>query len=409
MDGGGLLLALQPLGRNADQGGDEEEEEEEGEGGHGAECGRRLLSDWSASPLSGRTSRLHSLYCSLLIGCLSGLAPTTPTVTQLDRKCLGLTPPLPAASPAPSSPPLCKRPRLADSCPYSLAAFDLVLLLDDGTRVPASRGRVVGGGESAEGSGGAGESEYFRGLLSGRFGEARGHEDIRIRDVSSDTLLPVLHFLHGCRLAQGGGAKGGGAPDRLTQGGGPCRVLDRLLSPIESQEAPFQDSALGQAMVGAGRFLVPDLQGALEELSVDLLLNSSWSPESAEENLAARTSELELMETSVGEKVAGGGAGGRGASTSSSTGTPRLLLDPAGPEGAGGGAGGGQGALAGLLPELYSFSQRHNYAALGRACLSLLLAGRGLQGELLRRLVKEAHCVEVLRQDLLSLAAASLS
>lgn len=406
MDGGGLLLALQPLGRDTDQGGDEEEDEE-GEEEHGAECGRRLLSDWSASPLSGWTSRLHSLYFSLLIGCLSGLAPPPPTVTQLDRKCLGLTPPLPAASPAPSSPPLCKRPRLADSCPYSLAAFDLALLLDDGTRVPASRGRVVGGGASAEGEGGAGEageSEYFRGLLSGRFGEARGHEDICIRDVSSDMLLPVLHFLHGCRLAQGCRAKGGGAPDRLTQGGGPCRVLDRLLSPIQSQEAPFQDSALGQAMVGAGRFLVPDLQGALEELSVNLLLNSSWSPESAEENLAARTSELELMETSVGEKVAGGGA-----STSSSTGTPRLLLDPAGPEGAGGGAGGGQGALAGLLPELYGFSQRHNYAALGRACLSLLLAGRGLQGELLRRLVKEAHCVEVLRQDLLSLAAASLS
>lgn len=413
VDGGGLLLALQRLGRNVDQvGEEEEEEEEEAKEEHNAECDRQLLSDWSTSHLSGQTSRFHSLYCSLLVGCLSGLGPPP------DKKRLRLTPPLPTVSSAPfsSSPPLCKRPRLADACPYSLATFDLVLLLDDGTRLPASRGLVVG----AAGDGG---SEYFRGLLSSGFGEARAQEDIRIKDVSPDMLLPVLHFLHGCRLAQGGGAKRGGALDPPAPDSGCCQVLDRLFSPMESQEAPFQDSTLGQAMMGASRFLVPHLQGALEELGISLLLNSSWSPESAEENLAARTSELELMEASAeGEKVGKGEARDGGASTSSSTLTPRLLLDPAGPvggaraggpEAATGGAGGlgarGGGALARLLPQLYCFSQRHSYTALGRTCLSLLLAGGVHQGELLRRLAREAHCVEALRQDLLTLATATLS
>lgn len=407
VDSGGLLLALQRLGSDIDQGGiEEEEEEEETKEEHDAECDRQLLSDWSTSPCPSRKSRLHSLYCSLLVGCLSGLGP------PLDKKHLSLTPPLPTLGSAPfsSSPPLCKRPRMADACPYSLATFDLVLLLDDGTRLPASRGRVLGGGAAGEG-----RSEYFRGLLSGGFGEARAQEDIRIRDVSSDMLLPVLHFLHGCRLAQGGGAKGSGASDYLAPTGGCCQVLDRLLCPMESQEMPFQDSALGQAMVGASRFLVPHLQGALEELGIGLLLNSSWGPESAEENLAVRTSELELMEASAeGEKVGEGGAGGAGASNS--TRTPLLLLDPAGPaEGAGGaesatgGVAGRGGALARLLPQLYCFSQRHSYTALGRTCLSLLLAGGGHQGELLRRLAREAHCMEALRQDLLSLATAALS
>lgn len=403
MDGGGLLLALQRLGSDVDQGGEEEEkEEEEAKEEHNADCERQLFSDWSTSPLSSCKSHFHSLYCSLLVGCLSGLGP------PLDRKRLGLTPPLPSISTAriSSSPPLCKRPRLADACPYSLATFDLVLLLDDGTRLLASRRRVVGGGGTE-----AGGSEYFRGLLSGGFGEARTQEDIRIRDVSSDMVLPVLHFLHGCRLA-----KGCGASDLPAPTGGSCQVLDRLLSPMESQEAAFQDSALGQAMVGASRFLVPHLQGALEELGIGLLLNSSWSPESAEENLAARTSELELMEASTeGEKVGEEGAGGAGASTSSPTRTPLLVLDLAGPEGgaeglgATGGVAGGGGALARLLPQLYCFSQRHSYTALGRTCLSLLLVGGGHQGELLHRLAREAHCVEALRQDLLCLATTALS
>lgn len=404
MDGGGLLLALQPLGCDA---GREEEQ-------HSAEC-RQLLSDWAASPLSGRTTHVHALYCSLVVGCLSGLT----TVTQLDKKRLGQIPPLPTAGPSPLSPPLCKRPRVDDTCNYNLTASDLVLVLDDGTRVPANRECVVGGDGGRALVGG---SEYFRGLLTGGFGEAQTEEPIRIGDVSSEMLLPVLHFLHGCRLVQGGGALGcvqGQVPDSLAEGGGTqgsrrCRVLDRLLSPIETQEVPFQDSPLGQAMVGASRFLVPDLQGALEELSVTLLLTCGrQTPQSAEENLAARTSELELMEISAGEKVCGGqapspaaapggGGGGGGASTSTDTGT--LLLDPAGPEGAE-----APPALSRLLPHLYWFSQRHSYAALGQACLSLLLGGQGHRGEVLQRLAREVDCVEDLRRDLLRLAAADLS
>lgn len=374
MDSSGLLLALQRLGNDVDQTVEEEEEE------LNAKCNQQLLSDWSTLPLSSPTSRLHSLYCSLLVACLSGLA------MPCDRKHLGLTPPLTNSIPSPlsSSPPLCKRPRLVDACHYSLVTYDLVLLLDDGTRLLASRGRVVGGGATEVGG-----SDYFRGLLSGGFGEAQTQEDIRIRDVSADMLLPVLHFLHGCHFIQRGGAMKGGGSEQ-----GSCQVLDRLLGPMESQEEPFQDSALGQAMAGASRFLVPHLQEALEELSISLLLNSSWSPESAEENLATRTSELELMEASAG-----------GVSTSRSSRTPLFFPDPAGLVE----VAGGDGSLARLLPQLYSFSQRHCYAALGRTCLSLLLAGSGHQGELLGQLVREAHCVDALRQDLLSLATAALS
>lgn len=396
MDSSGLLLALQWLDRDLDHSIKEEEEEE----AHIAECDKQLLSDWSTLPLSSPTSRLHSLYCSLLVACLSGLAPPS------GGKHLGLTPPFS------TSPPLSKRPRLADACPYSLVTFDLMLLLDDGTRLPASRDLVVRGAAAESGG-----SEYFRGLLSSGFGEARAQEDIRIRDVSADMLLPVLHFLHGCSLVQGGGASDHPAPT-----GGSCQVLDCLLSPMENQKESFPDSALGQAMVGASRFLVPKLQGVLEELSISLLLNSSWSPVPAKENLATRTSQLELMEVSVeGVKVGEEGAGG----VSSSSWTPDFLLDPAGPVGgaeepeattgrlagleAAEQAAGRGGALARLLPQLYCFSQRHNYAALGRTCLSLLLVGGGHQGELLRQVAREAHCVEALRQDLLSLASATLS
>uniref|UniRef100_A0A3Q2CVQ9 Armadillo repeat containing 5 n=1 Tax=Cyprinodon variegatus TaxID=28743 RepID=A0A3Q2CVQ9_CYPVA len=94
-----------------------------------------------------------------------------------------------------SAPPL-KKPRLADSCPYGSSEFDLVLLLDDGTRIPASKEAVAG----VEGADEAG-SEYFRALLRGGFGEAEAEEAIRIKDVSAGMLLPLLHYLHGCRFS----------------------------------------------------------------------------------------------------------------------------------------------------------------------------------------------------------------
>lgn len=422
VDSGGLLLALQPLACDA---ADEDDERP-------AECGR-LLSDWFSSPPSGLTSRLHSLYFSLLVGCLSSLMGGVKTEPG-SKHCGPAS--LLSVGRSGFSPPLCKRPRLADVCAYALADSDLVLLLDDGTRVLASRVAVVGG----DGTCGVG-SEYFRGLLRGGFGEAQGEDAIRIRDVSRGMLLPVLHYLHGCRLTEDAGEHDGGR----------CQVLDRLVleglgaSVAETgEDAVFQDTALGQMMMGACRFLVTALQRELEDLCVSLLLSRSAGAaaksdnlESAEESLANRTSELELTgvdvhpENSTGQKAscvpqpagdlpscgasrrAGGGASAASDDkTIQSVAKSSSVLDPGGLRPAGG------GALVHLLPQLYWFSQRYSYPALGRACLSLLLGGHDRPrtlwsaseaGGCLRRLAREADCTETLKQDLLRLATAALS
>lgn len=82
------------------------------------------------------------------------------------------------------------------------------------------------------------------------------------------------------------------------------------------------------------------------------------------------------------------------------------------------GASVGDGPLAALLPQVYWFSQRYSYPALGRACLSLLLGcqdcprpflSSSLAGDCLCRLAREADCIETLKQDLLSLATVALS
>ena len=81
-------------------------------------------------------------------------------------------------------------------------------------------------------------------------------------------------------------------------------------------------------------------------------------------------------------------------------------------------AGSGGGALASLLLQVYWFSQRYSYPALGRACLSLLLGCQdcprpfstsSFAADCLRRLAREAGCAETLKQDLLSLATVALS
>uniref|UniRef100_A0A3P9IXC6 Armadillo repeat containing 5 n=1 Tax=Oryzias latipes TaxID=8090 RepID=A0A3P9IXC6_ORYLA len=164
-------------------------------------CGR-LLPDLMNLPPSGRTSRLRSLYVSLLIGCLSALTAKA-DVARTDRRSL----PSRSDPEVDSTPPL-KKPRLSDTCPYGLSASDLFLLLDDGSRLPVNRA-AVGGAD------GAGEvhSQYFRALLRGGFGEAqtKAEEAIRIKDATTGMLLPLLHYLHGCRFggetSQGGGTK----------------------------------------------------------------------------------------------------------------------------------------------------------------------------------------------------------
>lgn len=469
LDSGGLLLALQPLGCD----GDDVDEE------HTAECGR-LLSDWFNSPLSGPTSQLHSLYFSLLIGCLSSL--TGGIKMELNKKHLS-----PAAASSVTkmdrvSPPLSKKPRLVHICPYEASNFDLLLLLDDGTRVPANREAVAG----QDGTCRAG-SDYFCGLLRGGFGEAQrnAEEAIRIKDVSTGMLVPVLHYLHGCRFTQDTETR-----ERDGERRGRCQTLDTLVfeglgicqrkaGGRSTEDSAFQKTALGQMMIGACRFLVIDLQRELEDLCVSLLLSWTTTPasraasaptgdgagrvapktdretlESAEENLASRTSELELTSAEVQtgrpdsllQQADGSGTsdkanrGGNTASDSktiksvtpvskSSSGTaldesfdleelrlrPKVkLLDPLCPSEADPGG----GALAALLPQVYWFSQRYSYPALGRACLSLLLGCQDcprpfssscLAGDCLRRLAREADCTETLRQDLLSLASAALS
>uniref|UniRef100_A0A665T168 Armadillo repeat containing 5 n=1 Tax=Echeneis naucrates TaxID=173247 RepID=A0A665T168_ECHNA len=119
-------------------------------------------------------------------------------------------------------PPPSKKPRLADVCPYGLSNFDLHLLLDDGTRLPANR-EAVAGAERTDGI----SSEYFRALLKGGFGEAQGsaEEAIHIKDVSTGVLLPVLHYLHGCRLTKDTETRDRDEGDR----GGRCQILDSLV------------------------------------------------------------------------------------------------------------------------------------------------------------------------------------
>lgn len=487
LDNGGLLLALQPLGCD----GDDVDED------HPAECGR-LLTDWFNSPLSGLTSQLHSLYSSLLIGCLSTLMggikmqldknhlkpATMPSVNKIDRV---------------SAPPS-KKPRLADVCPYGVSNFDLLLLLDDGTQVPANREAVAG----VEGTRGVG-SEYFWGLLRGGFGEAQSNaeEAIRIKDVSTGMLLPVLHYLHGCRLTRDVETRERVEGERR----GRCQILDTMVleglgicqketEDHSTEDLAFQKTALGEMMIGACRFLVTELQRELEDLCVSLLLScftkaasrAASAPtedsaekaapktdrdnlESAEENLANRTSELELTSVEVqtenlpgqtkkpnsflhqadGNKTSFAGTvqrASRGVNTTSDNKTiksvtpvsksssalvldkslhpeelrlrpkAKLLKSAARDSLSSSDARAGGGALAALLPQVYWFSQRYNYPALGRACLSLLLGCRDcprpflsscLAGDCLRRLAREADCTETLKQDLLSMATVALS
>ncbi|XP_042361028.1 armadillo repeat-containing protein 5 [Plectropomus leopardus] len=443
LDSGGLHLALQPLGCDDD---DVDEE-------HPAECGK-LLSDWFNSPHSGLTSQLHSLFSSLLIGCLSTL--TSGNKMELDKKHLNPVTTQSVDKIDKVSPPPSKRPRLADTCPYGVSNFDLLLLLDDGTQVQANR-RAVAGVEGTDRVG----SEYFWALLRGGFGEAQGNaeEAIRIKDVSTGMLLPVLHYLHGCRLTK---------DTEMTrendegQSRGKCQILDTLvleglgICPKDTEDRSaedfaFQKTALGEMMIGACRFLVTELQRELEDLCVSLLLSCSTKPapivdkaekaaskmdqeciESAEENLANRTSELELtgfevhtedlpgqtkkpnsslQQTDSNKSSLAGTTqkASRGLNTISDHETIRSVtpvsksscisvvdksLDPeelrlrpknlmkssaqclksAARDSISSSATPSEGGhLAALLPQVYWFSQRYSYPTLGRACLSLLL------------------------------------
>lgn len=441
LDSGGLLLALQPLGCCGDDDDDDGVDEEQR-----GRCGK-VLSD--CFHLAGQGSQLHSLYFSLLHECLSAL--TSSGKREFGAGDDAAAPPVAAADR--SSPPPSKKPRLAGECPYGSSDFDLLLRLDDGTVVPASRAAVAGGDASPKAG-----SDYFRGLLRGGFGEslAGSEEPIPIRDVVPGMLLPVLHHLHGCSLGGDGGRRGR------------CRVLDALvvegLGCPSAEDLVFQNTPLGESMVGASRFLVADLQRQLEDLCVSMLTSRSYeasgtdavkkeTPESTEDNLVNRTSELELTgdekdgperqrqsSFQLGDADAGCLDGDASLDQRTNGTVPARRsegaplneplqeaalkaenVNPAARDGSGSipAARDGSGSSpAALLLHCYWFSQRHSYPALGRACLSLLLGCRGCPpvcssssqaGRLLRRLASEGGCAEALRTDLLGLAAAALS
>ncbi|XP_014862153.1 PREDICTED: armadillo repeat-containing protein 5 [Poecilia mexicana] len=371
LDCGGLLAALKPL----DCAFDDDEEEEESD------------SDVTSQPQ----------YFRLLFGCLSALSGSVkPKPVEKN----------PTLTPTGASPPLLKKPRLEDSsCPYGSSDFDLVLELDDATRFPANREAVAGAG-----------SEYFRALLRGGFGEeaqCEADEAIRIKDVSAGMLLPPLHYLHGCRF--------GSDPET----GGECQTLNSLvldgLDRAESLSAGgFQKTPLGEAMVGASRFLVLDLQRELEDVFLSFL--ESWSDRPSQSNkthnvksepdqkssdpaseleVTAPTKKLNDLPEKVEEKDASfTGLGGRLDQNTNLSGSKSEEDQSA--------------SLTGLvvsLPQLYWFSQRYSYPALGQACLAVLLRFQNRPGpfaDCLRRLTREADCTETLRRDLLSLVSAAL-
>lgn len=322
LDGGGLQFALRPLGGDTD-------------------------SD-QTDPAQKRSPDLplRSLYCPLLVGCLSALAagskPSNKTLVSLQP------------------PP--KKPRLDQSCcPYESASSDLVFLLDDGVEIPANRGAVSG--EEAGSSG----SEYFRALLRGGFDEARGKDVILIRDVSAGTLTPVLHFLHGCRFSIAAS----------------CPSLEAVVN--EGISRNFEKTALGEAMIGACRFLVGDLQKELEDVCISLI-NSEMGTRDRNPSPSDLETETPVCETPKRKH------GDTKDESLEESGSRPSVLD--------------------LLPEIYWFSQRHSLGTLGRSCLSVLTAPRCSQAEAgacLRRLAAEADCVEALRRDLLTLVMSALS
>lgn len=478
-------MALDPLGYDGnDVDGDDRAE-------HG-----KLISDLFRSPHSGLTS----LYFSVLVGCLSTL--TSSIKSQLNNKLVKPIATQPVSKIDRTSPPPSKRTRLAESCPYSVSDFDIILLLDNGTRIPANREAVAG----VEGAHGVG-SEYFRALIRGGFQEAQSNteEAIRIKNVSTGMLLPVVHYLHGCRLTGDTESLQGGDEEERR---GQCQVLDTLVTEGLSfcqketkghiaEDFLFQKTPLGEIMIGACRFLVTELQRELQDRFVSCLLSCSTDAagpavsapsedsaekgiskmdqkclELAEESLANRTCELELIGVEMrtenlsgqkkktncflqktDDKKPSSGTiqkANRAPRTTSEQKTiksvtpvskpsclsvgdkslypeglrlsPKNLMNssselnstdvfPSEVNARG-------GVLAALLPQVYWFSQRYSYPALGRACLSLLLGcqdcpqpflSSSIAGSCLRRLASEADCRETLKQDLVSLVTGALS
>ncbi|XP_061159536.1 armadillo repeat-containing protein 5 isoform X1 [Syngnathus typhle] len=410
LDSGSLLLALQPLSCCDDK------------DTHTAAC-RRLLSTWP-------DASFHSLYSSLLIGCLSSLVSSVQLLPDAGRL-------MKLRQSESAAPPPSKKPRHVRVCPYITSNFDLLLILDDGAEVPANREAVAGSG-----------SEYFRALLKGGFDEAKSRQAIRIKDVTEGMVVPVLHHLHGCRTA---------ALSQTEE----CQFLDSLilegLARCQSEDLSFQKSPLGETLIGACRFMATELQREMEELCVVCLLltmvedhAAGGEQDSTEEHLASRTSEMDLtcvqlqietlleksmktttflnkkesktiparkveaicqiqsLKTCSEKERSELQSSARKAEI-----TDSLQPTEKEPER------GTRGVLSALLPQVYCLAQRYNYPALRRACLALLLGCRDVgqqprfsadeAADCLRETARQADCVDTLKQDLCGLAADALS
>ncbi|KAI1884756.1 hypothetical protein AGOR_G00229780 [Albula goreensis] len=257
----------------------------------------RSLSSWLYPPQPVTSTRLRSLYFSLLTECLSCLigqpkleldkqSVWLSTGTRVDVLLNSVTLPLVSEKQSHLPPPF-KKPCLTKSCPYLDSEFNVVFLLDDGSQVAANKDAVTG----EDGSERVG-SEYFRALLKGGFGEAQRNSEkaIPIKYVTTRMLLPVLHYLHGCNVdpAERDGDKDRGSVERKgnehERKSGHCVVLGWLKTDglgnwkkskegeVSSEEGEvFQNTPLAEAMAGASRFLVSGLQRELEALCVSLL------------------------------------------------------------------------------------------------------------------------------------------
>ncbi|XP_036445710.1 LOW QUALITY PROTEIN: armadillo repeat-containing protein 5 [Colossoma macropomum] len=389
LDSGGLTFALEPL--CCMDGGDDESD-------HSDKC-RTFLSAWMCPPEQVSVSKLHSLYVSLLIGCLSSILAYSKV--ELERRKTAVeAPQSPIKNPLIVEKESNRCPQNWRPVPYEASAHNLSFLLDDGTLLTANR-EAVAGDESMEEVG----SEYFRALLRGGFGEASKSDSIPIKDVSRGMLLPVLHYLHGCRMTSVGHG--------MDEEAGRCLVLTSLVFGGLKGHKAFQKSPLAEVMVGASRFLVPGLQKAAEDSCVSLLSSAA----SSVPGLPCKTSDL-AKKTKLGlgsvcreSKTAADGQPSEQRAKCSRQ-HCKLLEESSVDEGT------EFGSLQSLLPQAYSFSQRFSYSRLSRACLLTLLQPQeaqntplppSLSADCLLRLAREADSTESLRQDLLKLATAALS
>ncbi|KAK7167692.1 hypothetical protein R3I94_001931 [Phoxinus phoxinus] len=402
LDSGGLDAALDLIGCNSD---------DDNEDGQSDKCGT-FLAGW-LHPLEQVSSlRFKFLYVSLLIGCLSNLL----SVSKEDRKNCNIDSRMDTTQVLDKS-----QQQQSQSCPYLKATHDLSFLLDDGTLLLANH-KAVTGEEEANDVG----SEYFRALLMGGFGEAQKAEGeaIRIKDVNSGMLLPVLHYLHGCRLTDGN-------KDHMSKQETNCLVLASLVSgglgrpqdEFESclaEEKEFQKTPFAEMMTGACRFLVPGLQRAAEDLCVGLLYSvlRSLSKRCCSNDNTTTTSRMDVGSVCKGPegsphltkpKVSKCFKQDSKPSQSSKQVPSSSYSSDSDTKGT---------WLRSLLPQVYWFSQRYSYLRLGQACLSILLRPQGLHSAPLHpslsadcflRLVREADCAKGLRQDILSLIKTALS